>query len=51
MKELSAEAKASLRGLDDIDYELNELNGNKDAIIDLYKKIVEKADTTIDLLG
>lgn len=51
VKELSAEVKASLRGLDDIDYELNELNGNKDAIIDLYKKIVEKADTTIDLLG
>lgn len=51
VKDLSAEVKASLRGLDDIDYELNELNGNKDAIIDLYKKIVEKADTTIDLLG
>lgn len=51
VKDLSAEAKDSLRGLDDIDYELNELNSNKDAIIDLYKKIVEKADTTIDLLG
>ena len=44
---LYTEANASLRGLDNIDYELDEFNGNKDAIIELYKNIVEKAKPLI----
>ena len=47
IKKLYTDVKTSLRGLDDLDYELDEFNGNKDAIIELYKNIVEKVKPLI----
>ena len=47
IKKLYTDVKTSLRGLDDLHYELDEFNGNKDAIIELYKNIVEKVKPLI----